>query len=133
MPGWSGDESLFALMVGGEAYFYETTGPNGFDKSAQKIGGSRGGELTIAGVGSNPHVAMYVPGVKGQPSTCKIFRYPTLDANQIVASKSFYQADRAEMMWNKRASGVFLLCAISFHSKFHQIHFACRNDTDDKH
>lgn len=105
MPGWSSDESLFALMVGGEAYFYETTSPNGFDKSAQKIGGSRGGELSIAGAGSNPHVALYVPGVKGQPSTCKIFRYPALDANQIVASKSFFQADRVEMMWNKRATG----------------------------
>lgn len=105
MPGWSSDESLFALMVGGEAYFYETTSPNGFDKSAQKIGGSRGGELSIAGAGSNPHVALYVPGVKGQPSTCKLFRYPALDANQIVASKSFFQADRVEMMWNKRATG----------------------------
>lgn len=103
MPGWSSDEFLFALMVGGEAYFYETTGPNGFQKSANRIGASRGGELSVAGGGNNPQVALYVPGVKGQPSVCKIFRYPTLDA--IVASKSFYQADRVEMMWNKRASG----------------------------
>lgn len=60
------------------------------------------------GGGSNPQVALYVPGVKGQPSVCKVFRYPALDANQIVASKSFYQADRVEMMWNKRASGMIV-------------------------
>lgn len=52
MPGWSNDEGVFALMVGGEAYFYETNGQNGFQKSANKIGGSRGGELSIAGGGS---------------------------------------------------------------------------------
>lgn len=103
MPGWSSDESLFGLMVGGEALFFETTSPNGYMNVAQKIGGSRGGELSIAGAGNNPHVALYVPGVKGQPSVCKIFRYPSLD--NVVASKSFYQADRVEMMWNKRASG----------------------------
>ncbi|XP_055302143.1 eukaryotic translation initiation factor 2A [Sitodiplosis mosellana] len=109
MPGWSSDEGVFALMVGGEAFFYETNGPDGFQKSANKIGGSRGGELSIAGGGSNPQVALYVPGQKGQPSICKIFRYPALDANQIIASKSFYQADRVEMMWNKRASGMILM------------------------
>lgn len=106
MPTWSNDEGVLALMVGGEAYFYEPNGPNGFQKSANKIGGSRGGELSIAGGGASPQVSLYVPGVKGQPSVCKIFRYPALDANQIVASKSFFQADRVEMMWNKRATGM---------------------------
>lgn len=113
--GWSSDEFLFALMVGGEAYFYEPSGPNGYLKSANRIGGSRGGELSIAGGGSNPQIALYVPGVKGQPSVCKIFRYPTLDA--IVASKSFYQADRVEMMWNKRASGEILYRFFFHHQK----------------
>lgn len=114
MPGWSNDEYLFAIMVGGEAYFYETTGPNGFQKSANKIGGSRGGELSIAGGGSNPQIALYVPGAKGQPNVCKIFRYPAIDGTQIVASKSFYQADRVEMMWNKRASGEISSCIDHF-------------------
>lgn len=37
----------------------------GFNKSARKIGSCRGGELSIAGGGGNPHVAVYVPGTKG--------------------------------------------------------------------
>lgn len=39
----------------------------------------------------------------------KIFRYPALDAAQVVASKSFYQADRVEMMWNKKATAMILM------------------------
>lgn len=108
-PAWSSDENLFALMIGGEALFFEPNSENGFQKPAHKIGGSRGGELSVAGAGSNPHVALYVPGVKGSPSTCKVYRYPALEQNQVVASKSFYQADRVEMMWNKRASGMILV------------------------
>lgn len=115
-PGWSNDEKLFAIMVGGEAVFFETDGPNGFQKAAKKIGGSRNGELTVAGADSNPHVALYVPGVKDAPSTCKIFRYPALESNQVVASKSFFQADRVEMMWNKRASGMILLTSMDVDS-----------------
>lgn len=115
-PGWSNDESLFALMIGGEALFFETNEPDGFQKAVRKIGGSRNGELSVAGAGSNPHVALYVPGVKGSPSVCKIFRYPALGQNQVVASKSFFQADRVEMMWNKRASGMILITSMDVDS-----------------
>lgn len=103
-------------MIGGEALFFEPNSENGFQKPAQKIGGSRGGELSVAGAGSNPHVALYVPGVKGSPSMCKIYRYPALEQNQVVASKSFYQADRVEMMWNKRASGMILVSILDEHA-----------------
>lgn len=108
-PCWSNDESIFALMIGGEAVFFETTGPDGFDKCVRKIGGGRNGMLSVAGAGSTPHVAFYTPGVKGAPSICKIFKYPVLDPNQAISSKSFFQADRVEMMWNKRGTGMILL------------------------
>lgn len=104
-PNWSGDEAIYALMIGGEAFFFETHSESGYTKPANKIGGSRGGELSIAGSGNNPHVALYVRGAKGQPSMVKIYRYPALEANQVVAAKSFFQADRVEMRWNKRATG----------------------------
>lgn len=106
---WSSDESLFTILVGGEALFYETEGENGFTKPTRRIGGMRGGELAVAGAGSHPHISLYVPGVKEAPSTCRIYRYPSLDQNQAVASKSFFQADRVEMLWNKRASGMILM------------------------
>lgn len=106
---WSSDEKLFVTLVGGEALFYEPDGEDGFTKPIRRIGGLRGGELSVAGAGANPHISLYVPGTKGAPSVCKIHRYPALDPNQIVASKSFFQADRIEMHWNKRASGLLLM------------------------
>lgn len=40
---------------------------------------------------------------------CKIYKYPDLQAPQPIGCKSFYQADRVELMWNKRGSGLLLL------------------------
>lgn len=104
-PDWSLDEGLFALMQGGEALFFEPNGEFGYKNSVHKVGSARGGLVSVAGSGPNPLVALYVPGLKGQPSNCKVFRYPGLEANQIVVSKSFFQADRVDIRWNKRASG----------------------------
>ncbi|KAG4076118.1 hypothetical protein HA402_011464 [Bradysia odoriphaga] len=108
-PHWSCDESILAFMVGGEAFFYETNEPNGFDKAAKKIGGARNGSISLSPYGTNPYVAFHVPGVKGSPSMCKIFKYPDLQAAQPIGCKSFFQADCVEMMWNKRSTGLILL------------------------
>lgn len=129
-PHWSCDESILAFMVGGEAVFYETNEPNGFEKPAKKIGGARNGTISLSPYGNNPYVAFHVPGVKGLPSMCKIYKYPDLQAAQPIGCKSFFQvmlrhshfihhnkllnisvfkADRVEMMWNKRSTGLILL------------------------
>lgn len=107
-PNWSKDESIFALMTGGEAFFFETNSADGFTKAAHKIGGARGGLLSLAGPGKTPNVAFYVPGVKGAPSTCKIFRYPAMQPTEAIAAKSFFQADNIEFMWNKRGTSLIL-------------------------
>jgi translation initiation factor 2A len=43
----------------------------------------------------------------GGPSFARIFRYPSFD--NVVASKSFFQADRVEMKWNKKGTAVLLI------------------------
>ncbi|XP_064545720.1 eukaryotic translation initiation factor 2A [Drosophila montana] len=110
-PSWSSDESIFALVVGGEALFYDlAAGPvEGFASTSRKIGGSRGGMLSLGPGNSPPYLAFYIPGAKGAPSMCKLYKYPALGQNQTVACKSFFQADRVEMLWNKRGSGLLLL------------------------
>ncbi|XP_017956195.1 eukaryotic translation initiation factor 2A [Drosophila navojoa] len=110
-PSWSSDESIFALVVGGEALFYDlANGPTeGFASASRKIGGSRGGMLSLGPGNSPPYLAFYTPGAKGAPSMCKLYKYPALGQNQTVACKSFFQADRVEMLWNKRGSGLLLL------------------------
>ncbi|KAH8305797.1 hypothetical protein KR059_011051 [Drosophila kikkawai] len=110
-PSWSSDESIFALVVGGEALFYDLGegAEKGFAGTSRKIGGSRGGMLSLGPGSCPPFLAFYTPGAKGAPSMCKLYKYPALGQNQTVACKSFFQADRVEMLWNKRGSGLLLL------------------------
>eukprot|EP00099_Drosophila_melanogaster_P002636 NP_001137996.2 uncharacterized protein Dmel_CG7414, isoform D [Drosophila melanogaster] len=110
-PSWSADESIFALVVGGEALFYDLGegAEKGFATTSRKIGGSRGGMLSLGPGNCPPFLAFYTPGAKGAPSMCKLYKYPALGQNQTVACKSFFQADRVEMLWNKRGSGLLLL------------------------
>lgn len=107
---WAADESLFALMVGGEVLFYEVKADAEFPaKPTKRLGGARNGGVSVSPGQSPPFVAFYVPGTKGAPSMCRLFRYPNLEANQPVASKSFFQADKVEMMWNQKGTGLLLL------------------------
>lgn len=61
------------------------------------------------------HVALYLKGNKGSPSMCRLFKYPNLDTNPI-ASKSFGQADKVEMMWNKKGTGCLILTSMDVDS-----------------
>lgn len=107
---WAADESLFALMVGGEVLFYEVKADSAFPlKPAKRLGGARNGGVSVSPGPSPPFVAFYVPGTKGAPSMCRLFRYPNLEANQPIASKSFFQADKVEMLWNQKGTGLLLL------------------------
>lgn len=108
-PSWSSDESIFAMMLGGEAFFYETKSETGFNRFTRKIGGARNGSLSVAPNVQQPFVAFYTPGQKGAPSMCKIFQYPDLQAAQPIGCKSFFQADSVELLWNKRGNGLLLL------------------------
>ncbi|BFF96946.1 eukaryotic translation initiation factor 2A [Drosophila madeirensis] len=110
-PSWSSDESIFALVVGGEALFYDLPegAAKGFETTSRKIGGSRGALLSLGPGHCPPFLAFYNPGAKGAPSMCKLYKYPALAQNQTVACKSFFQADRVEMLWNKRGTGLLLL------------------------
>lgn len=107
---WAADESLFALMVGGEVLFYEVKADSEFPlKPTKRLGGARNGGVSVSPGPSPPYVAFYVPGTKGAPSMCRLFRYPNLEANQPIASKSFFQADKVEMLWNQKGTGLLLL------------------------
>jgi translation initiation factor 2A len=105
---WSSDESMFALMIGGEVLFYEIK-DGGFEKPALKMGGARNGGVSISPYNCPPFVGFYVPGTKGAPSMCKIYKYPNVNANQPVSMKSFFQADKVDMMWNQKGNGLLLL------------------------
>ena len=63
-------------------------------------------------VGS-PHVVTYVPGAKGAPSFCRIYQFPNFEENQVIANKSFYQADTVDLKWNGPGTAVLVLTQVS--------------------
>lgn len=109
-PHWSNDESLIALMLNGELLFYEVNAATGFTKAAKRMsGGGRNGCISMAPNNGKPFLANSVPGSKGVPSMCKIYQYPIPDSNQPVNSKSFFQADKVDLFWNKKGTGLLIL------------------------
>lgn len=64
---------------------------------------------------------------------CRLFRYPNLENSNPIASKSFSQADKVEMMWNKRGTGCLILTStdvdstgVSYYGK-QSLHFLATN------
>lgn len=105
---WSSDESLSALLVGGEVLFYDHTDPkvNGFARAVKRLGGLRNGGVSVAPGPSPPHIAVYIPGTKGAPSMCRLFKYPNLEMSQPVASKSFFQVSISGDRFSGVCSGI---------------------------
>lgn len=107
-PCWTVDESTLAVMLGGEVLFYDIINEESFKMMTRKLGGGKNGKFSFSPC-NQPYYAFYVPGIKGAPSMCKLFLYPTVNVTQALACKSFFQADRIEMLWNKRGTDVILL------------------------
>lgn len=58
------------------------------------------------------HVVTYVPGSKGAPSFCRMYQYPNFEENQVIANKSFYQADTVDLKWNSIGTAVLILTQV---------------------
>ncbi|XP_069687776.1 eukaryotic translation initiation factor 2A [Periplaneta americana] len=105
-PQWTSDEKLCARNVNNEVLFYEV--PN-FDTVAHKIHIQKVADFSMSPGSSPYHVLCYVPGKSGQPSFGRLFQYPKFESTNSLANKSFFQADKVDMFWNKRGSGVLLM------------------------
>ncbi|XP_047119324.1 eukaryotic translation initiation factor 2A [Schistocerca piceifrons] len=105
-PQWSQDEKICARIVNNDVLFYENAN---FNAVANKIHIQKVENFSLA-PGTPPyHVLCYCPGKSGQPSFGRLFQYPKFDSNSSLANKSFFQADKVEMMWNKKGNGVLLM------------------------
>ncbi|XP_067013815.1 eukaryotic translation initiation factor 2A [Anabrus simplex] len=105
-PQWSSDEKLCARNVNSDVLFYENAN---FETVVNKIHIQKVANFSLA-PGTPPyHVLCYVPGKSGQPSFGRLFRYPKFESQMSLANKSFFQADRVDMMWNKKGTGVLLM------------------------
>ncbi|KAK2180358.1 hypothetical protein NP493_446g01033 [Ridgeia piscesae] len=107
-PQWTTDETIAARNVNNEIHFYEN---NNYDVIVQKLHVQKVSHFRLPPKGKSPyHVAIYVPGSKGQPSYVRIFRYPNFAGPQsALANKSFYKADKSDLIWNDKGSSLLIL------------------------
>lgn len=130
-PYFSKDETVFAIMLSGDVHFYEISdSDHAFTKTPHKLTGKVG--CFSLSSGFSTHVALYLQGTKGSPSMARLFKYgPNMDTP--IASKSFSQADKVEMFWNKKGNGCLIMASsdvdstgVSYYGK-QALHFLATN------
>jgi len=105
-PTWNKDESVCSRLVNNEIQFYAD---NDFSAIQHKLHMPK---ITHYGMSQNPgrtFVVGFAPGSKGGPSFSKLFQFPNFGDNQVLANKSFFQADSVDVKWNSPGTAVLLL------------------------
>ncbi|XP_071035620.1 eukaryotic translation initiation factor 2A [Parasteatoda tepidariorum] len=109
-PQWSDDEFLCARNVNNEVHFFEKAN---FDTISKKIFLQKVAYFSLAPGNPPYHLACFVPGVKGQPSFVRLFKYPDFEGpNSIIAQKSFFKAERTDFYWNKTGKDCIFLTSV---------------------
>lgn len=133
-PQWSDDENICARNVSNEVHFFENAN---FDAIVKKIFMQKVAYFSLA-PGSPPyHVVCFVPGIKGQPSYVRLFRYPDFQGpNCVVAQKSFFKAERTDFYWNKTGKDCIFLTSVdvdktgaSYYGELNLYYVSVKGDT----
>eukprot|EP01027_Heterolobosea_sp_BB2_P006199 GEZU01009394.1.p1 GENE.GEZU01009394.1~~GEZU01009394.1.p1 ORF type:complete len:690 (-),score=234.09 GEZU01009394.1:63-2132(-) len=96
---WTSDEEMCARMTTNELNFYDGKTL----KPSRKLAVPNIGNFSVAGKKS---VAVFVPEQKSQPGSVTIYKYPYINA--VVAQKSFFKAETANLHWNKDGSALLV-------------------------
>jgi len=106
-PLWTSEEKVCSRMVNNEVQFYEN---QDFETIAYKLHLAKVQDFSLSPTtAKQAHLVSYVPGAKGQPSFCRLYQYPLFAEHQVIANKSFFQADSVDMTWNNPGTAVLLL------------------------
>ncbi|XP_046851929.1 eukaryotic translation initiation factor 2A-like [Xenia sp. Carnegie-2017] len=101
---WSDDEILCSLCVTNEAHFYVN---GNFGNIAHKLRLQGVSCIEIA-PGPPPYkIAAYVRGTKGAPSYVRLYEYANFEFP--IANKSFFKADKVNILWNKKGKDALIL------------------------
>jgi len=132
-PMWNMDESICSRNMNNEVHFYCD---GDYEHIKHKISRQKVADFSMSRNLGAVHVVTYVAGAKGAPSICRIYQYPNFEENQVIANKSFYQADTVDLHWNSTGTAVLILTQAevdktggSYYGK-QQLHYmSCKGDT----
>lgn len=105
-PVWSKDEKICGRCVNNEVQFYED---GEFQKATRKLYLQGVSGCAIAPCLSPYMIAVYIVGKKGLPSSVRLFQYPNLGDGQAITNRSFFKADKVDMIWNKKGNALLIL------------------------
>ncbi|XP_012279013.1 eukaryotic translation initiation factor 2A isoform X2 [Orussus abietinus] len=105
-PQWSTDEKICGMLINNNVVLYESAI---FDKVIHRINVAKIAKFSISSGNAPYNVLCYMPGKSGQPSFGKLFQYPKFEASQVLATKSFFQADRVDVYWNQHGTSALLM------------------------
>lgn len=106
-PQWTKDESLCARCITNEVQFFED---HNLRKATHKLYLQGVAGFSLAPVSQPPYiVAAYIEGKKGAPSAVRLFQYPNFAEGQALTNKSFFKADKVDLLWNKKGNGLLVL------------------------
>ena len=101
---WTGDDSVFAVLIGPEVLFYD---PRKMENPPNRIKIENLSSFSMHP--TSKYVAVYGAGKKSQPSFIRLYQYPKVDT--VVANKSFFGADKVEFKWSCQGTNLLLLCS----------------------
>jgi len=99
---WIEDESVVARLVNDQIEFY-----NIVEKSLLNKFKLKGMTAFSISPGKTPYVATFVPEIKGNPASVKIYSYNNYKTP--VSAKSFFRVDNIDMYWNKIGTNLLVL------------------------
>ncbi|XP_066251277.1 eukaryotic translation initiation factor 2A [Euwallacea similis] len=105
-PHWSLDEKLFSRLVNTDVVFYKDLN---FEKIVERINGHKVVSYELSPNIGSYFVLCHTIGSPGQPSFGRLFKYPNFDNQQVIANKSFFQADKVDFLWNSKGNNALLL------------------------
>jgi translation initiation factor 2A len=104
-PCISSDEKVIAIKLSDYIHFYELNAEGAFERAQHRL---QGKVISFSmSPGNAANVTAFYGSDKGSPSMVRMFRYPNFDTP--IATKSFSQADKVEMIWNKRGTGCLIM------------------------
>lgn len=109
-PRWSSDEELCARCVSNEVQFYNSDQLDG--TAIKKLYMQGVSEFTFGTTSDPLYVATYVQGKKGNPSFVRLWQYPNFDEGNAICNKSFFKADKVDMMWNKKGTALLVMTSV---------------------
>eukprot|EP00164_Ancoracysta_twista_P005641 GFYU01007734.1.p1 GENE.GFYU01007734.1~~GFYU01007734.1.p1 ORF type:complete len:595 (-),score=188.43 GFYU01007734.1:275-2059(-) len=103
---WSGDGQVCLRQVNNEIHLYD---PKDFTKYIHKLRVEKVAQVAISPSRAPYHVACFIPEVKGAPAQVRVLEYhPSIGKDTQVAAKSFYKAQKVELMWNLQGTALLI-------------------------